>query len=182
MLILHLNNNNNNKEDPHYEKLVTLLLTAALAITAATTAFATEITPGADGNPNPSSKQIDVTYTVAPSYTVTIPTSVTLDSAAEQNKATVSATNVTVPNGKKVKVALNTNFTVESAEHAKLTYKVMKGEDTVKDKDTVLEVAPDAKDKKGETTLTFLIDDDVTYSGNYTGAVTFTVSVDKATT
>lgn len=163
------------------KKLVTLLLTAALAITAATTAFADDntIKPDTNGNPSPAEgRSTTVTYTVAPSYTVTIPTTVTLDSAAEQNKATVSATNVTVPNGKKVKVALNTNFTVESVEHAKLTYKVMKGEDTVKDKDTVLEVAPTAKDKKGETTLTFAIASDIVYSGTYTGTVTFKVSVE----
>lgn len=59
------------------KKFVTLLLTAALAVTAATTAFAdeatTQINPGADGKPNPASNPILVTYTVAPSYTVTIP-------------------------------------------------------------------------------------------------------------
>ena len=38
------------------KKIVTLLLTAALAVTAATTAFAdTKIEPGPDSSPNPAS-------------------------------------------------------------------------------------------------------------------------------
>ena len=62
------------------KKIVTLLLTAALAVTAETTAFAdTEITHGPASSPTPSSGDMDVTYTVKPSYTVTIPGLVTLN-------------------------------------------------------------------------------------------------------
>ena len=75
-------------------------------------------------------------------------------------------------------------FNVTTDEGATLPCKVMKGTDktSVNDNDTVLEVAPTATDKKGEETLTFAIVGDVTYSGKYTGTVTFTVSVDEATT
>ena len=56
------------------KKIVTLLLTAALAVAAATTAFAdTKIEPGPDSSPNPASGDMNVTYKVNPSYTVTIP-------------------------------------------------------------------------------------------------------------
>ena len=59
------------------KKFVTLLLTAALAVTAATTAFAdTKVGP----DTNPPSGSMDVTYKVDPKYTVIIPASVTLDS------------------------------------------------------------------------------------------------------
>mgnify|MGYP004467787585 CR=1 FL=1 len=165
------------------KKFVTLLLTAALAVTAATTAFAAEIKPGENGNPNPANKQIDVTYTVAPSYTVTIPGNVTLSSETKKGEAAVKAENVTVAYGKKVKVALkgNPDFTVKAGKNPDdptLTYKVWKGTTEVTSvNNTVLEVAPTATDKKGETTLKFEIASGIVYSGTYTGTVTFEVSV-----
>lgn len=110
------------------KKIVTLLLTAALAVTAATTAFAdTKIEPGPDSSPNPASGDMDVTYTVKPSYTVTIPGLVTLNTAAPST-ATVTATDVTIPNGQKVRVTLNSknNFYVITNEGARGTYTVKK--------------------------------------------------------
>lgn len=164
------------------KKLLTLLLTAALATAAATTAFATDntIKPGDDGNTDPKTGTTNVTYTVQPTYTVTIPGTVTLDSRMKSNTATVKAENVTVPHGQAVKVALtNANsFKVTSQEGAELTYKVTKNRQAVNVNDTVLSVASNATDKKGETALVFEITDSVVYSGEYTGTVTFTVSVE----
>lgn len=164
------------------KKFVTLLLTAALAVTATTTAFAddtaTQIGPGTDGSPNPSSGDMNVTYTVNPSYTVTIPATVTLDSDSKSSTATIVVKDVTVDFGKKVKVALNKGtFKVTTDEGATLPCKVMKGTDKnlVNDNGTVLEVAPASKN--GSETLTFAITDPVVYSGTYTGTVTFEVSV-----
>lgn len=161
------------------KKLVTLLLTAALAVTAATTAFADhQIGPDANGNPNPASKAIPVTYTVATKYTVTIPASVTLDSDSKSSTATIVVKDVTVDFGKKVKVALNKGtFNVTTDEGATLPCKVTKGTNKtpVNDNGTVLEVAPASK--SGSETLTFAITDPVVYSGTYKGTVTFEVSV-----
>ena len=172
------------------KKLLTLLLTAALAITAATTAFAdTTIQPGTNGNPNPTSGRLNVTYTVNPSYTVTIPTSVTLDSNTKSSTAKVKAENVTVPYGQSVKVALSsaTGFTVKAGDNADaptLNYQVTIPNSTtsVQSGATVLEVASDAQGKQGETTLKFDITSGIVYSGTYTGTVTFTVSVGAKTT
>ena len=164
------------------KKLVTLLLTAALAIAAATTAFATEAgttTPGTNNNSNQAGDHgVHVEYTVAPSYSVSIPASVTLDSKTKSNTATVSVQNVTVAYGKKVKVALNKGtFDVTTDEGATLPCKVTKGTNKtpVNDNGTVLEVAPASK--SGSDTLTFAITDPVVYSGTYKGTVTFEVSV-----
>lgn len=174
------------------KKFVTLLLTAALAITAATTAFAADTTIG----PGTNSKQIDVTYTVNPSYTVTIPANITLTSQTNgtaEGTAKVSATNVTVPYGQSVKVALSTDFQValtnaSTTPAPTLKYKVYKvgntkpsNNDLVENNGTVLEVAPEATDKKGTATLAF-VTDEVVYSGDYEGTVTFTVSVGAKTT
>lgn len=165
------------------KKLLTLLLTAALATAAATTAFAdTSIEPGTDGNPNPETGTTNVSYTVQPSYTVTIPGTVTLDSTTQKSTATVKVENVTVPYDQKVKVAVtgtnqNNEFKVKSNEGAVLTYSVKNGNNVAELNNTVLEVASNAADKKGSTTLTFEITDAVVYSGIYTGTATFTVSV-----
>ena len=111
------------------KKIVTLLLTAALAVAAATTAFAdTEITAS---SPTPAKGDMDVTYTVNPKYTVTIPGLVTLNTAAPST-ATVTATDVTIPNGQKVRVTLNSknNFYVITNEGARGTYTVKKDNST----------------------------------------------------
>ena len=160
------------------KKLITLLLTAALAATAATTAFAdTTVVPGTNSSPSPETSTTNVTYTVNPSYTVTIPENVVLDSTTKSGTATVKAENVTVAYGKKVKVALSTDFTVNTAEGAALKYKVLTGNGVspVRNGDPVLTVPSG----RGEATLTFKLDDnaEVVYSGTYTDRVTFTVSV-----
>lgn len=178
------------------KKFVTLLLTAALAVAAATTAFADDTATqinGTDGSLNQSSNGIPVTYTAAPSYTVTIPAKVKLSSQTNgtaEGTATVSATNVTVPYGQSVKVALSSNFqvaltNVSATPAPTLSYKVYKvgnpntkpaANDFVRNNGTVLEVAPEAAGKTGAATLAF-VTDKVVYSGAYEGTVTFTVSV-----
>ena len=167
------------------KKLVTLLLTAALAITAATTAFAddtaTQIVPGPASSPTSASGDMNVTYKVTPSYLVTIPKNVMLSSTNNgtvEGEATVEASKVTVPYNQKVKVSLNTAaFEVTSGEGAKLPCKVSKNGAAVVAGEPFLKVAPDAPGKEGKADLTFAIDGNVTYSGTYTGQVTFTVSV-----
>lgn len=163
------------------KKLVSLLLTAALAITAATTAFAddtaTQIVPGPASSPTPSSGNMDVTYTVNPKYTVTIPGLVTLNTAAPST-VTVTATDVTIPNGQKVRVTLNSknNFYVITNEGARGTYTVKKDNSTtpISNGATVLEANYGTK----STVLTFEFQKkNVTYSGEYKDTVTFTVSV-----
>lgn len=155
------------------KKLLTLLLTAALATAAATTAFA-------DTSITPSDGKMNVTYTVAPSYTVTIPASVTMLSTA-----IVRAGDVTLPKGQAVKVKLTDakGFKVKSQEGAELSYAVFQetvnGSELVKLNDTVLSVASDAEDKKGKALLTFAFANKATYSGTYTGTLTFTVSVEQ---
>ena len=152
------------------KKLLTLLLTAALATAAATTAFA-------DTSITPSDGKMNVTYTVAPSYTVTIPGTVTLDSTTKNSIATVKAENVTVPYNYAVNVTLtNANgFQVKSEEGATLTYTVKQYEHTKTEGAVVLQVASGS----GSDTLKFEITDKVVYSGTYKGNVTFTVSVDR---
>ena len=114
-----------------------------------------------------------VTYEVAPTYTVTIPATVTLGETAK-----IEVENVVVEKGKQVEVALTeaNDFKVATTEGAELTYTVKNGETEVAEGDTVLAVNP--KDgKTGETTLSFVAPTEIQYAGTYTGSATFTIAV-----
>ena len=114
-----------------------------------------------------------VTYSVDPTYTVTSPATVALG-----EDVTISADNVVVKKGQQVEVSLTdaNGFAVTSAEGAELIYTVKNGDTAVAEGDTVLAVNPD-NGKTGSTTLTFVAPTEYTYSGDYTGTVTFTVAV-----
>ena len=122
-----------------------------------------------------------VTYTVSPSYTVTIPEKVTLGQTV-----TISAEDVRVAKGSRVEVSLtginngDSQFTLSTAEGESITYTVQDASrQTVAINDTVLAVDPQISDK-GSAELTFFAPTDITYAGTYTGTVTFTVSVKDA--
>ncbi len=121
-----------------------------------------------------------VTYSVAPTYTVTIPAKVTLGESV-----TVSAENVVVDMGKQVTVKLtatdgdNNAFTLKTQEGAVIAYTVSDDTKTYAVSDTVLSVDP-ANADRGATTLKFTAAEAAKYAGSYTGTVTFTVSVESA--
>ena len=123
----------------------------------------------------PSKRSVTVEYTVVPTYTVTIPTDVTIDG----NSTTISAEDVVVEKGQYVSVTLaaDNNFTVTSGEGATLTYTVTKGGQPVAAGDEILAVNP-ADGKTGTATITFDIDETaIQYAGTYTGSTTFTIAV-----
>ena len=119
-----------------------------------------------------------VTYSVAPAYTVTIPTDVTIDG----NSTTISAEDVVVEKGQYVSVTLaaDNNFTVKTAEGAELAYTVTANGENVAAGDEILAVNP-ADGKTGTATITFDIDESaIQYAGTYIGTATFTIAVKDA--
>ena len=123
--------------------------------------------------PEPETQTTTVTYQVDPTFTVTIPATVTLGETAK-----IEVENVVVEKGKQVEVALTeaNDFKVATTEGAELTYTVKNGETEVAEGDTVLAVNP--KDgKAGETTLSFVVPTEIQYAGTYTGTATFTIAV-----
>lgn len=120
---------------------------------------------------------LTITYVSAPSYTVTIPPTVELGKSM-----TVSAEDVRVKKGQQVEVALtgtsgeDNAFALESREGALISYTVQNNGSPVEINDTVLTVNPETA-SSGQVSLSFLEpeDQDITYAGNYTGTVTFTV-------
>lgn len=99
------------------KKLFALLLAITMMATLSVTAFAADYDTAGD-------KGMNVTYSVAPAYTVTIPETVTI--GANGTSATVSAEDVVVNKGQYVSVTLaaDNNFTVKTTEGATLTYTV----------------------------------------------------------
>ena len=150
------------------KKLFALLLAITMMATLSVTAFAADYDTAGD-------KGMTVTYSVAPAYTVTIPTDVTIDG----NSTTISAEDVVVEKGQYVSVTLaaDNNFTVTSGESATLTYTVTKGGQPVAAGGEILAVDP-TDGKTGTATITFDIDETaIQYAGTYTGSATFTIAV-----
>ena len=152
------------------KKLFAMLLAIALMATLSVTAFAADYDTTGD-------KGMNVTYSVAPAYTVTIPETVTI--GADGTEKTVSTEGVVVNKGQYVSVTLaeNNNFTVKTTEGATLAYTVTKGGQPVAAGDEILAVNP--KDgKTGTANITFDIDEStIQYAGTYTGTATFTIAV-----
>lgn len=124
---------------------------------------------------------IMITFLSEPAYTVTIPESVTLGETA-----TIRAENVVIEKGKCLKVKLsgtngeNNAFTLSTAEGAEITYTVQdSGSNTVAVGGTVLAVNPEIA-SNGDTKLSFAAPQTITYAGEYTGTVMFTISVENA--
>ena len=150
------------------KKLFALLLAITMMATLSVTAFAADYDTTGD-------RGMTVTYSVAPAYTVTIPTDVTIDG----NSTTISAEGVVVEKGQYVSVTLaaENNFTVTTAEGATLDYTVTANGANVAAGDEILAVNP-ADGKTGTATVTFDIDESaIKYAGTYTGTATFTISV-----
>ena len=152
------------------KKLFALILAITMMATLSVTAFAADYDTTGD-------KGMNVTYSVNPGYTVTIPETVTI--GADGTSATVSAEGVVVNKGQYVSVTLaaDNNFTVKTAEGAELTYTVTKDGQPVAAGGEILAVNP-ADGKTGSASVTFDIDEAaIQYAGTYTGSATFTIAV-----
>ena len=152
------------------KKLFALLLAITMMATLSVTAFAADYDTAGD-------KGMNVTYSVAPAYTVTIPETVTI--GADGATATVSAEGVVVNKGQYVSVTLaaDNNFTVKTTEGAELTYTVTANGANVAAGGEILAINP-TDGKTGTATITFDIDEsDIKYAGTYTGSATFTIAV-----
>ena len=152
------------------KKLFALILAIAMMATLSVTAFAADYDTAGD-------KGMDVTYSVEPGYTVTIPPTVTIGTSG--TSAEISAADVVVEKGQYVSVTLaaENNFTVTTAEGATLDYTITANGANIAAGDEILAVNP-ADGKTGTATITFDIDESaIQYAGTYTGSATFTIAV-----
>ena len=153
------------------KKILTLALVAAMLTATGITAFAADPTT-------------DVTYEVAPIYTVVIPESVTLgDTAVTETIKIYGAdenSNVVIGKKQKVNVALTASandFKVKTADGDEVAYTV-NDKNAVADLTTVAECT--AAEGKKNTDITFTKTGTAAYAGTYTDTLTFTVSLEDA--
>lgn len=171
------------------KKLLTGALALAICGAMAVPAFAadTVIKPDEDGNPTPDKGTTDVSFTVAPTYSITIPDKVELarttstdGTVVYENTGKIEAENVRLNAGDTIQVKLESDFTL-SAGNASLPYTVTVGDsaEAVANEAVVAEFTTQTSDQ--ERILHFKANDPE-YAGRYTDTVTFTIRVTTVTT
>ncbi|MGN1315434.1 MAG: hypothetical protein ACI4VW_00015 [Acutalibacteraceae bacterium] len=154
------------------KKVLSFTLALVMMLSVSITAFAGTV----DQDTVDKTGNTSITYDVSPSYTVTIPATVTLG-----DTATVKVENTMLKKGDEVNVKLTGTseaddaFKVTTAQGAELTYTVKDGDTVINVGDTVLSCASQVNDTAD---LLFTAPASVQYAGDYTGTVTFTVSVE----
>ena len=164
------------------KKLASFVLALAMAAVCAAPAMATDnqITESTS-----NSCDTKVTFTIAPAYTVTIPSEVTLEkkdgeTVTYENDLTLTASNVRLNQGKKLQVTIadGSILTLESAEHAKLNYTITVGSTEVSANSVVATFTTKAAD---QTATLHIKANDPPFAGEYKGTLKFTIAVVNAT-
>lgn len=168
------------------KKIMTLILALALAFSMSVTAFAEDTT--IDQNTADKTGIATVSYNVAPTYTVTIPTKVDLmrketnGTVTYEQKAEIKAENVRLNQGDVIQVTLAGNEGAFKMSSGQTEWKYVV---TVDDSATPIssgDVVATFKTDKNATQSAALhfAADDPDYAGNYSGTVTFTLRVAEA--
>jgi len=160
------------------KKVFALLLAVAMVASLSVTALAADNTIHYNSAQTSQTSGLAVSYNVYPNFSVTIPASVTLGGTV-----TVSTDKVVVEYGRAVNVKLtgtsetDNAFKLRTQEGAVIDYTVKKGNQQIQVGDTVLSVKPESSETSAQ--LSFVAPDSITYAGNYTGTVTFTIVVEN---
>ena len=162
---------------------------SALAIMAMPlTAFADTTITEADTLPKTADSSVE--FSVAPTYTVTIPAKVTLEDNGEgiyTNSGTIKAEGVKLAEGKEIVVSLTSaskfNMQTAGASEYKLPYTAEGAFGKLTDKEAGGIVAKFATSTTVQnTSVTFTTDETPKYAGTYTDPVVFTIEVRDITT
>lgn len=147
------------------KKILSAVLAIALLTSLSVTVFA-ENTVGGDA---------DITTSIAPTYTVTIPADVNVDfNATETDFGTIEVTASQIHPDKCIKVALTTDGELNNAIDSTkvIPYVIMDGEGNAFTFDTYL-----TEGDKTELSIHITAEDwNAAYAGEYSDTVTFTVS------
>lgn len=159
------------------KKLLTIMLALVMVLSLSVNAFAANIIQDS----TPKTADTNVTFNVDPTYTVTIPATVTLAKAADgsyKQDATITAADVRLEEGKTIVVTLACDFQLDTAASAtyKLPYTVTVDDNTtaIATDDTVATFTTNTTEQS--STLHFTAANP-TYAGNYSDTVTFTIAV-----
>lgn len=164
------------------KKLASFVLALAMAAVCAAPAMAAgnQITESTS-----NSCDTKVTFTIAPAYTVTIPSEVTLEkkegkTVTYEKDLELKASNVRLNQGEKLQVAIadGSILTLESAEHAKLNYTITVGSTEVSANSVVATFTTKAPE---QTATLHIKANDPPFAGVYSGTLKFTIAVVNAT-
>ena len=160
------------------KKIITLALVSVMALSASATAFAADITQDS----NPKTADTAVTFTVDPTYTVTIPATVTLDKTGtetityEKDLTITASAGVRLLQGESIKVTMDSDFELTAANtNTTLPYTVNVGDQDITA--TNNEVAKFTTSASEQTSTLHFSASNPTYAGDYSDTVTFTIAV-----
>lgn len=162
------------------KKLFAVILAACLLAILSVTAFAADV----DQDSESKSGATKVSFNVDPTYTVTIPATVTLEKktvnniVTYENDLTISASNVRLTQNSGAAVSLDSDYTMEVSDALEsnpyqLPYKVFVNETEVTAENNT--VALFGTNKDNQSTTLHITADDPEYAGTYTDTVTFTI-------
>ena len=166
------------------KKLISLALVCAMVFALGVTALARDGGTQVDQDSTDKTGNTKVSYSVDPTYTITIPSSVALSNTAQSK--TLKAENVILEGGKKITVTLtaasNTDngestFNAKNGDTSTATYTITTPSGSVKVGDKVAEFP-----SNGSVDLTFSAANtsNVTVAGDHTETLTFTITVKTA--
>lgn len=159
------------------KKLLTIMLALVMVLSLSVTAFAADNSIN-QGSANQAGNTT-VTFNVDPTYTVTIPATVTLakdeESGSYKQDATITATGVRLLEGKVINVTLSGDFTL-TAGTTDWAYTVTVGSDPDPIATDAI-VATFDTDPAEQTSVLHFAAENPTYAGNYSDTVTFTIAV-----
>lgn len=166
------------------KKIITLALVSALALTASITAFATDITPD---TPAPKEADTNVIFDVAPNYTITIPSEITLEQKTENGVTTyekvleITADSVKLPKTKQIAVTMTGDFkfTADDTDQSTVDYTVTVGNSTaaIANGDRVATFSTNTAQQSSK--LNFKANEPE-YAGKYEDTVTFNIAIENA--
>ena len=162
------------------KKFLAFALALVMVLSLSVTAFASGT--GNDDSASDNTKDTSVTFNVAPTYTVTIPQKVELDKKTAENGTityekdlTISAENVRLLEGQKIKVQLTgCDFTL-TAGNTNWPYTVTVGNESITAQNNVVATFETSTNKQSST-LHFAAGNPE-FAGEYSDTVTFTISV-----
>ena len=156
------------------KKLLAIAIALALVLSLSVTAMATdnELTPAESPY-----KDTEVTFSVAPTYTVTIPATIELSKADDgtyQKIATIQAENVRLEEGENLQVTITGDFMLSNGSSYQLPYTVKAGNSVITSGGVVATFTTSTTAQS--STLSFAAANPQ-YAGVYSDTVTFTISI-----
>ncbi|MEG2081396.1 MAG: hypothetical protein RRZ68_07545 [Oscillospiraceae bacterium] len=162
------------------KKIITTILAMSVLVAMSTTAFAADIN---QGTTLPTNKGTAITYTVAPTYTVTIPESITLNKKTTGTAVSYTGSgeistgnNVRLKNKECINITLASDFVMDSAEGATEDYQIFLGNTVAPLTNNAVVAEFGTLETQQTTTLNYLAGDPH-YAGTYSDTVTFTISI-----